>query len=61
MTHKVNLLLHFSESIDWVERSAGLFQRKDGSIHAGYQCHPQHYTVCTILFMLTSLTQILEF
>ena len=23
----------------------GLFQRNDGSYHAGYQCHPQHFTV----------------
>jgi beta-fructofuranosidase len=29
-------------------RSPGLFQRKDGSIHVGYQCHPQHYTVRAI-------------
>ncbi|KAJ7484705.1 glycosyl hydrolase [Mycena latifolia] len=25
--------------------STGLYQRSDGSYHAGYQCHPNHYSV----------------
>ncbi|KIM20837.1 glycoside hydrolase family 32 protein [Serendipita vermifera MAFF 305830] len=27
----------------WMNDPQGLFQRSDGSFHAGYQCHPQHY------------------
>ncbi|KAJ7512025.1 glycosyl hydrolase [Mycena galericulata] len=28
----------------WQNDPQGLFQRSDGSYHAGYQCHPNHYT-----------------
>ncbi|KAJ7217489.1 glycosyl hydrolase [Mycena haematopus] len=28
----------------WMNDPQGLFQRRDGSYHAGYQCHPNHYT-----------------
>ncbi|KAJ7637095.1 glycosyl hydrolase [Roridomyces roridus] len=27
----------------WQNDPQGLFQRRDGSYHAGYQCHPNHY------------------
>jgi beta-fructofuranosidase len=29
----------------WQNDPQGLYQRRDGSYHAGYQCHPNHYTV----------------
>ncbi|ETW84894.1 glycoside hydrolase family 32 protein [Heterobasidion irregulare TC 32-1] len=28
----------------WMNDPQGLFQRSDGSFHAGYQCNPHHYT-----------------
>ncbi|KAJ6486871.1 glycosyl hydrolase [Mycena sanguinolenta] len=28
----------------WQNDPQGLFQRSDGSYHAGYQCHPNHYS-----------------
>ncbi|KAJ7190926.1 glycosyl hydrolase [Mycena pura] len=28
----------------WMNDPQGLYQRSDGSYHAGYQCHPNHYT-----------------
>ncbi|KAJ7627629.1 glycosyl hydrolase [Mycena polygramma] len=28
----------------WQNDPQGLYQRSDGSYHAGYQCHPNHYT-----------------
>ncbi|KAJ7145383.1 glycosyl hydrolase [Mycena crocata] len=28
----------------WMNDPQGLWQRSDGSYHAGYQCHPNHYT-----------------
>jgi len=47
-------VFYFALRINVTGRASGLFQREDGSIHAGYQCHPQHYTVYTISFLFTN-------
>ena len=60
MIRRVDTTLHLASSIDLAERFTGLFQREDRSIHAGYQCHPQHYTVCIDSFLIIIFSHVCD-